>query len=646
MKHLILIDIELSNWKAQNVKVDFSDKSTTITGWCGSGKTAIYKAWCWLITGYCDAINPKNHELFDNGAEITPDTPTASVTATISIDGTEYKLQRTAKAGFNKGVKSSSDTYKYFIDGIATKANDFDKFIADTIAPCKLPLYMTMGEAFANLAETDKDSARMILEDAAGEITASDMQGDYALIADDIIKFGYDKLEMRYRTEMRDLNNDIKAKDIAIGFKEENVARLKQTDFASIESEIGRNNERIAAIDAELLNDAEAIKAKIEERNKKIQELQGLKMRLNTAEMDFNAEHSKKIREVEMHIEDMKISEKARARRNAALKEAYERELANIKAMKESVAQFEKEREILLTKRDEIFNRELADTNCPVCGKPLEGDKLDELQESFNRKKREELDLIVMRGKKVRADIDALKEKITIKESTLTEPQYEPQQDIEPLYEELNGLRGTMPKFSATETYRELSAAIAAKSAEITDVAQEKDNTELCREKNNLMEQNSQLHQRLGLRIVLADEGKALEELLATKRELATKAVKCQQRIDKAKEYVEERASIISERINNRMNGFRIIMSERLKNGTDNPCCKIVDENGVKYSTMNFSARIRACLAIQTMLCTRYGVQMPIFIDEAAVFDSVTLPKYEGQTIYLFASDNDFSVKQ
>ena len=177
-------------------------------------------------------------------------------------------------------------------------------------------------------------------------------------------------------------------------------------------------------------------------------------------------------------------------------------------------------------------------------------------------------------------------------------------------------------------------------------MAQEKDNTVLQREKTELMGQNSQLHQRLGLRIVLADEEKALEELIATKRELATKAVKCQQRIDKAKEYVEERASIISERINNLMNGFRIIMSERLKNGTDNPCCKIVDENGVKYSTMNFSARIRACLAIQNMLCTRYGVQMPIFIDEAAVFDSVTLPRYLGQTIYLFASDNDFSVKQ
>ena len=644
MKQLILIDIELSNWKAQNVKVDFSDKSTTITGWCGSGKTAIYKAWCWLITGYCDAINPKNHELFDNGTEITPDTPTASVTATISIDGTEYKLQRTAKAGFNKGVKSASDTYKYFIDGIATKANDFDKFIADTIAPGKLPLYMTMGEAFANLAETDKDSARMILEDAAGEITASDMQGDYALIADDIVKFGYDKLEARYRTEMRDLNNDIKAKDIAIGFKEENVARLKQTDFASIESEIGRNNERIAAIDAELLNDAEAIKAKIEERNKKMQELQGLKMHLNTAEMDFNAEHSKKIREVEMRIEDMKISEKARARRNAALKDAYERELANIKAMKDSVAQFEKEREILLAKRDTVFNRELTDTNCPVCGKPLEGDKLEELQESFNRKKREELDLIVMRGKKVRADIDALKDKIALKESTLAEPQYEPFQDDAPMYEELATLRLSAPDFTKTEAYNELTERIKAKEAEITDVAQS-DNAELRREKADLMGQNSQIQQRLGLRIVLAEDEKALEELIAAKRELATRAVKCQHRIDKAKEYTEERANIISERINNLMDGFSIIMSERLKNGTETPCCKIVDENGVKYSTMNFSARIRACLAIQNMLCTRYGVQMPIFIDEAAVFDSVTLPKYEGQTIYLFASDNDFNVK-
>ena len=45
MKHLILIDIELSNRKAKNVKVDFSDKSTTITGWSGSGRSAIYKAW-------------------------------------------------------------------------------------------------------------------------------------------------------------------------------------------------------------------------------------------------------------------------------------------------------------------------------------------------------------------------------------------------------------------------------------------------------------------------------------------------------------------------------------------------------------------------------------------------------------------------
>lgn len=645
MKQLILIDIELSNWKAQNVKVDFSDKSTTITGWCGSGKTAIYKAWCWLLTGYCDAINPKNHELFDNGTEITPDTPTASVTATISIDGTEYKLQRTAKAGFTKGVKSASDTYKYFIDGIATKANDFDKFIADTIAPGKLPLYMTMGEAFANLAETDKDSARMILEDAAGKITASDMQGDYALIADDIVKFGYDKLEMRYRTEMRDLNNDLKAKDIAIGFKEDNVARLKQTDFASIESEIGRNNERIAAIEAEMLNDAEAVKAKIEERNKKIQEAEELKMQLRTAENDFFAEHNKKIRDIESRIEDKKISDKSRERRNAALKDAYERELANIKAMKDSVAQFEKEREILLAKRDTVFNRELTDTNCPVCGKPLEGDKLEELQESFNRKKREELDLIVMRGKKVRTEIDALKDKIALKESTLAEPQYEPFQDDAPMYEELATLRLSAPDFTKTEAYNELTERIKAKEAEITDVAQS-DNTELRREKANLIGQNSQMQQRLGLRIVLAEDEKALNELIATKRELATKAVKCQQRIDKAKEYTEERASIISERINNLMNGFRIIMSERLKNGTETPCCKIVDDKGIKYSTMNFSARIRACLAIQNMLCTRYGVQMPIFIDEAAVFDSVTLPHYEGQTIYLFASDCEFNVNK
>ena len=201
------------------------------------------------------------------------------------------------------------------------------------------------------------------------------------------------------------------------------------------------------------------------------------------------------------------------------------------------------------------------------------------------------------------------------------------------------------PDFTKTEAYKEFTERIKAKEAEITDVAQS-DNTELRREKADLMGQNSQMQQRLGLRIVLAEDEKALEELITAKRELATRAIKCQQRIDKAKEYTEERASIISERINNLMDGFSIIMSERLKNGTETPCCKIVDDKGIKYSTMNFSARIRACLAIQNMLCTRYGVQMPIFIDEAAVFDSITLPHYDGQTIYLFASDCEFNVKQ
>ena len=124
------------------------------------------------------------------------------------------------------------------------------------------------------------------------------------------------------------------------------------------------------------------------------------------------------------------------------------------------------------------------------------------------------------------------------------------------------------------------------------------------------------------------------------KRNLGSEIVRLEGLIDTIKEYEEERARIISDKINNKLDDCRIVMYSRQKDGTLKPDCVVESKEGVKYATLNNSARIRICLSLQRMFCKHFDINLPIFVDEASVFDSEHLPTFESQTIYLLASDD------
>ena len=93
MKDLVIKSIELRDFKGQNRTFSPNEKVTKVFAKNGKGKTSLYKAFCWLLTGYTDALNVKNHELYDNRTEITPDTPPSCVKADITIDGIDYTIE-------------------------------------------------------------------------------------------------------------------------------------------------------------------------------------------------------------------------------------------------------------------------------------------------------------------------------------------------------------------------------------------------------------------------------------------------------------------------------------------------------------------------------------------------------------------------
>ena len=205
MKDLVIKSIELRDFKGQNRTFFPNEKVTKVFAKNGKGKTSLYKAFCWLLTGYTDALNVKNHELYDNRTEITPDTPSSCVKADITIDGIDYTIERRAIAKFtrkrstNEYVKDASDTYELYIDEVSTSSQAFAQWVSNNICDTDLLVYALIGERFANLVTDDKKKARTILEMISGNVTIDMMSGDYSMIANDLKKFSVEQLKERYR---------------------------------------------------------------------------------------------------------------------------------------------------------------------------------------------------------------------------------------------------------------------------------------------------------------------------------------------------------------------------------------------------------------------------------------------------------------
>jgi hypothetical protein len=130
----------------------------------------------------------------------------------------------------------------------------------------------------------------------------------------------------------------------------------------------------------------------------------------------------------------------------------------------------------------------------------------------------------------------------------------------------------------------------------------------------------------------------ALED---SRRAIANNIVHLEGVVAKAKEYIEERAQIISERVNSKLDGYKVLMYSTQKDGTKVPDCVVTDNKGVKFATLSNSARIRANLQMQELFCSALGVRMPIWIDECSIFDDEHLPRPKGQAIYLYAGNSD-----
>lgn len=650
MKRIVLKKLILCNWKAQNKEISLNAQKNVIKGKNGIGKTTLLKGWCWLLTGYTDPYNAKNHELFDNKQELNVNTPIASVKAILEINGLEYTIEKTVKADFvrKKGsdfyTKSPSDKYSFLIDNIEVSATNFTEWVRQNICPDDMLVYCLSGDFFATLCEDDKTKARKVLEQLVGEIKPSDFKGDYSILSDMLGKFSIEMIEERTKKEKKPYEDRLALLPKLIEQDENLINEFNKVNFDALFEKMQETKQEIELIDNQMLGRAEAIKPILGQRDAIFEIINSKTLRVNERRnvylTQFNARKSEIKAKIQAVVHENFLIEK----RNNQRKQEYQRNSDLLAFKRLELNALVCEQDELREERDKVKAMVFSDDKCSYCGQELPIDQLEKAKEKFNIEKTSKLEKIIAKGKLNKQRIEELE--IHIAELEKIEKkgiEEEPLQKSEILEQELRAVEMSFVPFEETKEYKAMWQEIEDLKTSLPQIPQN-DNSELNEAKKTLIAKLEGLNREYGVKDKANELKLEVIELQKEQREVVNKIAHLEGILAKCREWVEERANIISERINGKLEYCQIQMWQTQKNGEKVPACIITSTDGVKYATLNNSNRIKTCISLQQLFCEHFGIEMPIFIDESSVFDSKNLPVVKNQAIYLYASDDNYLI--
>lgn len=650
MKTITLKKLTLQDWRAQNKVVEFTD-NTEIRGYNKSGKSSVYNAFLWLLTG-CDDMDRSNYNLFDSTIVQTHDTSKiASVEGVFEIDGVEYTLKRTAEIGWTRKKgrdeweRKGSDNYKFYIDHIERNAGDYKKTIEDLFAPIDKLKIMLNSQYFLKL---DWKDMRRNLQDMVGEINMDDFKGDYSDILNDLRKYSPEEVKVSYKARIKPLKENVgKHGDdgklgIEISTLQSNLPKIE--DLTEVQQEIDDAKSQIEMIDEQLLGSSESLQKFIDKRNDELAEISKLQEEYNKAQSVYLSNFNDEVEKIQKEIRDVDSYNADVDKQNEKALSDKENEKKELEKMNDLLSGLQKRHEELTEQNKECKARVFTGEKCAYCGQELPEDKLEEARKRFNEQKEKDHAYIVAQGKANKEYIErALKGVENLKTEIYKPLELKDKKSKDDLEDKLDDLRKSFVPYNKTTEGAAKLSVIEEKRANLTIIPSQ-DNAALLNMKKSLMQDIETLSKKLGLK----DEyDKQMEVIKRKQKELKDSAVelaKLEGMLSKVNVYEREKASIISDRVNGKFDYIQVEMTEVNKSGELVDTCKILDADDVSASSTNFASQVRCGIDISTAFCKFYGINLPMFIDFAESICEDNYPDTERQTIKLIVDECKFNV--
>ena len=653
MKEIKLKKLALQDWRAQNKVVEFTD-NTEIRGYNKSGKSSIYNAFLWLLTG-ADAEDRNNYNIFDNTVEqIHENSKTASVEGVFEIDGVEYTFRRTARIGWvrkkekDEYERKGTDVYKFYIDGIDRGANDYKKNVEELFAPIdKLKIMLNL-QYFLKL---DWRDMRKQFELMVGEISDKDFITDYSDIQDLLQKFNknIDAMKTHLRSKIQKIEKSVGKSGYRgeLEIEIETIKKLLPTDLRDIRDytqEIADITKQIEAIDKEIIGGSEGIRQYIDKRNDELKQIAELTAEYNRLESEYNLAHNRTIDDKKMKLQEIdarndEIREKIKQKNQERI---YKKD--KIAALEKNIAKLQQYREALIAQNNEVKAMQFTEETCAYCGQRLPDDKLEPAKAKFYANKEAKHKAIVAEGKANNLKIEQYKKEIEdLRKEIENMPPDEPFLNRTDLELDMADLTANFIEYDKTIDGQKKLAEIAYMKANLT-IIPDTSNTELINTKKILLEDIQELSKKQKANEYFNGQLNLISEKQDELRRSAIELARLEGLLNKVTKYEREKAQIISDRVNGRFDYVKVEMTEVNKSGELVDTCKILDADGVNATSTNFASKIRCGIDISTAFCKFYGVKTPLFIDFAESICEGNYPETERQTIKLIVDECKFNV--
>lgn len=647
MKKFRLLSLNINNFKGiKQFTLNANGKDLVIRGRNATGKTTLFDAFTWLLFGR-DSSNRTQFEIktLDENGNVKQHGVNHEVEGTFDLDGQTITFKRVYKEEWTKHRGSPKKTFtghttNYFIDDVPVKKKEYDEKVSSIVSD---DIFKLLTNPMYFNEHLDQKQRRKILLDMIEDVTDRDVA------------------EHSKNDELFDLIERLKGKTIE---QHQKSIKAKQRE---INQELDRIPIRIDEIELSLPDttglDEKILQKEIESIEKDIEEKHAI---INNVRSGGQiSEYQKQLSDIDMELTKIRNAHdhnttdeiyrmKARLQeresnitlldsKRKSLQEQIQYNEKNIKELNDRLNLLRKE----WVKTDEQefeYNEECV---CPTCKQELPQEQIEEAREKaekqFNEKKAKTLESIVEEGNSVKERIEKTEAENEKKKRDIekyTKEIENNEHEVEKLKSVIEELENNKTDITENEEYIEKLKEKERIERQIFDLRASTEDTILSiREEIKQLESRKKEIQSDLNKFEIAKRSEArLKELEQQEKDLAEEYEKLEKELFLTEEFTRSKVDLLEERINAKFKYAKFKLFEEQVNGGLKEVCETVYE-GVPYNRgLNNAARINIGLDIINTLNKRYGIQVPIFIDNR---ESVTdLIEVESQAISLVVDKN------
>jgi len=654
MKKIKLLNLKLTNFKGiKSFELNAEGNDLKVFGANATGKTTIPDAFNWVL--FDKDSNNRSTSNFDIKT-IIDGKPVSKlnheVELVLQVDENTLTLRKVYKEKWSKTRGSSTEdftghTTDHYINDVPSKKKEYDQKINDLLDEDSFRL-LTDPSYFNNLHWKKQ---RDVLIDVAGDITDGDVVStdkDLGKLLDVLNGNSIEDHKKIIAAKRTEINKEIEHIPIRIDEINHNLPdtskldeKVINTSIESLNAEITAKNEQMNSIK----NGSEVVEIK-----KQISELE---IEINKVKSNHEDEQKQDLYKLQTRLSEEETNLDLMRGKIRPLIQDKDSTNRDIEIKKEQMNQLREDFKVLTKKIEEESAKEFDEhaATCPTCSQDLPKENIDEMIAEFNKSKsklleqlEEDKQSINPKGKAFKEEVEQLESDIEAIEKDiekLTKDGEKKASDVEKLKDSIAKAENEVVEVTENEKYITLNKEILdlkEKSLQMNESTE----SELSKINNEIKEVETKIN-------ALKDDLSKIEqvkqssiritELEEEERKLAKEFEQLEQQLYLAEKFTRRKVDLLNEKINSKFKYARFNLFEEQINGGLTETCETTYK-GIPFSSgLNTAAQINVGLDIISTLTEHYGVQAPIFVDNA---ESVTdLIDVESQLISLIVSEQD-----